>query len=106
MLKPISSFDPDVRLAALFRSWAAIDPESGAFLSRSRGNAKYGFTHYVLILPKESLAERGGYFGKYTWDEQERKRLRAYSDDEALAIANDRLTKLLAKRAKDKTEAL
>ena len=97
MLKQISDFDIDTCFAALIKGWCALCPNTGAFLSASRGRSRSGSGHkYVLIVPNETLDERGGFFGDYTWDNHNRKFVRAWSEDEAIAAANEKLSKIMA----------
>lgn len=96
MLEQISNFELDTRLAALFRGWCAICRETGAFLIASAGRPKTGNRRkYILIVPNETIAERGGLFGDYTWGEKSRKFLRADSDEEAIILANEKLAYML-----------
>lgn len=97
MLRPIETFDNDTRLAALFRSWCAICPETGAFLSASRGRSKAGNgRRYILIAPNELPSERPNYFEDYTWTDDRRKFVRAFSDAEAIEKANKKLAEIEA----------
>lgn len=90
------------RFAALIKGWSAVCPVTGAFLSASHGRTKRGDTKYVLILPTETPAERGGLFAKYEWNDEDRKFIRAYSEAEAIEIANKRLEKMLKVRGQTK----
>lgn len=97
MLKQMSEFDTNTRLSALFKGWCALCSDTGAFLSAGNGRSKSENGHkYVLIVPNETLDERGGFFGDYTWDNPRRKFVRAWSEEEAIAAANKKLSKLVA----------
>lgn len=97
-LVPISQLPPDDYLAAIFRSWVAIDPESGAQLSVSHGRTSKA-PKYILILPNRSVEARGGLFASYDWDyPRGRKVLRAWTVKEAIEIANVKLAKMLEER--------
>jgi hypothetical protein len=104
MLLPIENCelsDTDVIAARLLRGWHALDVESGAFMYRTHGRGKYGLPKYVLILPNKSPEERGGLLERYDWDYPSgRKFIRAWTFDEALSIANERLKKMLSARDK------
>jgi len=84
--------------AMLFSRKDAICPETGAFLAGSNGRTRSGIRHYVLILPNESVEERGGLFAPYTWEH--RSRISAWTLAEAIEISNQRLPKLLKKAEK------
>lgn len=97
-LIPISQLPPDDYLAAIFRSWVAIDIESGAQLSMSHGRTSKA-PKYILVLPNKSVEERGGLFANYDWDyPKDRKFLRAWTVKEAIEIANVKLAKMLEER--------
>lgn len=97
-LIPISQLPPDDYLAAIFRSWVAIDIESGAQLSMSHGRTSKT-PKYILVLPNKSVEERGGLFASYDWDYPHgRKFLRAWTVEEAIEIANVKLAKMLEER--------
>lgn len=98
-LIPISQLPPADYLAATFRRWVAIDPESGAQLSVSHGRTSKA-PKYILVLPNRSVEERGGLFATYDWDYPDgRKFLRAWTTKEAIEIANVKLAKMLEERA-------
>lgn len=97
-LIPINQLPPDDYLAAIFRGWVAIDPESGAQLSVSHGRTSKA-PKYILILPNRSVEARGGLFASYDWDyPRGRKFLRAWTVEEAIEIANVKLAKMLEER--------
>lgn len=88
------------RFGAVFsKGWIAIDTVTGACLHASRGRTKRGDTRYTLIVPTESVEERGGLFAPYDWTEKDRKFIRAWSLREAVEVANLHLRKILAARA-------
>ena len=99
MLKPISELPTeDERIYAWMAGWTAVDPDSGAMLSRSNGRSSQA-PKYFLILPNKSVQERGGLFAKYDWDfPQGRKIVRAWSGVEAIELANAKLAKMLQSR--------
>lgn len=100
MLQPSSAFDTSDRFAMLFKGWVALDPETGAQLSVSYGRSKYGNApKYYLILPNKSVEERGGLFASYDWDNEGRKVFRAWTEEEAIEIGNQKLAKMVAKQA-------
>ena len=83
-LETMDKFDDDIRLSALFRGAIALCRETGAFLSRTNGRSKAGSGQkYVLVLPSESPEERGGFF-RYSYSTALVKRIRAWSDQEAI----------------------
>lgn len=88
----------DERLTNVLRyHFIAICPESGAFMARTSGNPQTGNApKYVLILPNKSVKERGGLLTDYEWDYPHgRKFIRAWTVDDAIEIANDKLAKML-----------
>lgn len=101
MLTKIADLGLDVseRFDYLMRGWDAVDPETGAYLRRSCGRSKYGNLTFRLILDHETPAERGGLLGAaqrvFAF---ERSTIRAWSLDQALEIAAQRLPRLV-KRA-------
>lgn len=94
MLQPINEVTKDVghRFYAVMNAWVAIDVGSGAHLLRSRGYTKAGDTKYVLIVPLRKPAKL---FDYAEWNERGRKRVRAWSDAEAIEKANKKLEKIL-----------
>jgi hypothetical protein len=95
MLQHITTFDDDTRFAAGFRNICGLCPETGAMLKYSRGRSRSRRgSRYMLIVPTEPLSERGGYFENYTWDNDRRKFVRAFSDAEAIKKANTKLVKI------------
>ncbi len=100
MLIPISELPTeDERIYAWMAGWTAVDPISGAMLSRSNGRSSKA-PKYILILPNKSVEERGGLFTKHDWDyPQGRKFVRAWSGAEAIELANAKLAKMLEQRA-------
>jgi hypothetical protein len=97
-LRPIAECDLDEgqRFTAVFqKEWCALDTESGAFLSQTKGRGKNGLLKFVLILPSRTPTERGGLFESYTWNQQDRKFIRAWSEAEAVEIANSKLKKMI-----------
>ena len=101
MLQSTNEFDTDTRFKFVISRpwWVAVCPDTGAILGRSSGRPKSGnATKYVLILPNETIEERGGLFGRVNFDDKERKFLRAWSEAEAIQTANEKLEKMLAKR--------
>lgn len=94
MLQPIEQLIPDP-VHRLFCRFDAVDPDTGAFLWQTNGRGKGGLPTWILILPNETVAERGGLFSKdYTWEYENRKRFRAWSLAEAIEIGNRRLAKM------------
>ena len=102
MLKHINemSFSTDERLMIFLRfRFFAVCPESGAMLSATRGNPKNGNAHkYILIIPNKSVAARGGLLADYEWDYPHgRKFIRAWTEGEAIELANGKLEDALTK---------
>lgn len=101
MLIPISQLnreDASFQFTAMLRGYCAICLETGAHLSRSRGRTSKA-PKYTLILPNKSIEERGGIFANYDWDYPTgRKFVRAWSDEEAIELANKKLERMLAER--------
>ncbi len=85
------------RLAAAWHGWWALDPESGAFLSRAGGRTKAGGrVRWVLIVPNQTPAERGGLFAGYDWDFPAGCRfIFAPTEDQATEAANRKLPRML-----------
>ena len=72
MLIKASELDVDNRVNCYLTGWVALDSETGAYLRRSAGHHKAGkTTKYYLCQPGSDA-----------------QLIRAYSDDEALKIAN------------------
>ena len=99
MLIPISQLPPDDYLRAVLRGHlVAVDPDSNAWLTVSHGHTSKA-PKYILTVPNKSAAEDGGLWGPRTWDYPHgRKFLRAWSDTEAIELANAKLTKMLEAR--------
>jgi hypothetical protein len=70
--------------AVCVKEWCALDVESGAFMFRTNGRGKAGLLKFILILPAQTPAERGGLFESYTWNSSDRKFIRAWSEAEAI----------------------
>lgn len=102
MLQSRDKFSQDHQITMIMRSWAAVDTTTGAILVRSDGRTKSGITHYVLILPDKTIKERGGLFADYHWSNKDRKRFAAWTDSEAIQMAQARLEKMISIRARDK----
>lgn len=87
-------------LGACFRSWVAVDSETGAVLSVSNGRARSGTgRNYFLTLHGESFADRNfDYFAPFDIGMATYSRLKAHTDAEAIAKANARLQKMLSKK--------
>lgn len=98
MIQPIEQLISDP-FARLFCRFDAVDPESGAYLFHTAGRGKGGLPKYILILPNVPVAKRESLFTHATWNDGERKFIRAWSREEAIRVANGRLMKMLAKRA-------
>jgi hypothetical protein len=94
MLQPITAFSQDIQLKNIFRGYIALCPETGAYMWRSRGRTsqapKYGF-----ICPK---VWSGDFFTYPEWDNEDRKFVRAWTDAEAIELANEKLARILAGR--------
>lgn len=86
--------DAEIFKAVFVWRWNAVDVETGARLSCSNGRSKRGNARkWFLILPGD---------GKL-WDSQakaERAIFRAESEEEAIAIANEKLPKLMERICK------
>ena len=96
---------PDQRLWRTFglggpvASWDAVCPDTGAFLFHSNGRRTTGRPlRWGLILPNQSVQERGGLFESYVWEDGERAFVTAHSLAEAMGKAQERLNKMLQKR--------
>jgi len=86
------------RFNAVMRGWVAVDPITGAHLSCSYGRTSKA-PKYILILPNKSVEERGGLFGPYEWDYPHgRKFVRAWTDQEAIALADAKLIRMMVAR--------
>jgi hypothetical protein len=108
MLRPISqvTLTDTERIAAVLKGWMALDTETGAFLSQTRGRGKRGLPTYILILPNKTLIQRGGLFAEYDWDyPKDRKFIREWTDEAAIETANKRLRKMLKQRATELIQA-
>jgi hypothetical protein len=90
------------QLEFVMRGWVALDQESGAYLIGSRGRSSRGNApRYWLILPEKTVVERDGYFAdRDAFVEWKRTSFRAWTPEEAISIANTKLPKMLADRAK------
>jgi hypothetical protein len=90
MLKPTSELPEQERFNAWMLGWVAIDGDSGAFLFRTDGRTSKA-PKYILILPNKQVTERRSLFHDKDWDYPHgRKIVRAWSDEEAIAAANER----------------
>lgn len=90
--------DTDKIAAVAFHRMMAVDVETGAYLMPSHGRSRWA-PKYFLILPHETPKDRGGIMGTRKCSFAfERAIIRAWSDEEAVTIANKRLPRLL-KRA-------
>jgi len=69
------------RIDALFTDDIARDPETGAYLCRSRGRSRVGRSYYLYILQHQR-------------EHKSAIRIKATSDGEAVAIANSKLAKM------------
>lgn len=102
MLTPISEStltDTD-RAAALVYNCLAVDVQTGAYLFQSAGQWKNGLLKFILVLPHETPADRGGVFGeRRNMFAVERAVIPAWSIDEAIDVANKRLPGMM-RRAK------
>lgn len=99
MIRPISEAEltSGERLSAFFNQWIGICTETGAFLRRSNGSSAAG-VRFLLILPNKSPADRGGLLKPYEWSYPHgRKFISAWSDDEAIDLANKKLAKMIIK---------
>ena len=104
MLQPIDqlNFSEGERLGIIFlHRFIAACPETGAMLFPTNGRPKgNNAPRYVLIKPNKSLEERGGLLSRYSWDYPHgRKFVRAWSDSEAIDLANKKLEKMHAATA-------
>jgi hypothetical protein len=99
MLKPISELPEEDRFKALMLGWVAVDPDNGAHLFRTNGRTMTA-PKYILILPSKSVQERRSLFRDSDFDYPHgRKIVRAWSDEEAITDANERLPKMLEQQA-------
>lgn len=106
MLTSVRELSDQDRMNALWKDWVAVDPVTGAHLSRLNGRTRKA-PRYVLILPNKSVEERGGLFGPYEWDyPQGRKFVRAWTVQEAIEQADAKLIKMLAARVGKEPVAL
>lgn len=89
-----------MRLGAAFRNWVAVETETGAHLWVSNGRSRSGTGHtYGIVLPAEGFESRGfNYFAPYDSAQATYSRFKAPTDAEAIAKANQRLSKLLRQR--------
>ena len=92
-----SSLPDDERFAAIFRGYRAVDRESGAYMRASAGRSHHA-PKYTLILPYTTPAQRGS-FMEYEYNFL-RSVVRAWSEAEAIQIANERLPKMKLRLAK------
>lgn len=89
--------DTEKITAAILRDWHAVDVETGAHLSRSRGRSRYGSDpKWYLILPHD-----GNLFDSSNGCE--RAVFRAPDLNEAVAIASEKLPKLMKRMEKRRT---
>lgn len=90
MLRKAKELDLEIGLTMLIRDIAAYDPETGAYLRVSRGRSHYAPKWFLFF----GDPERDGEYRPYReW----RTIFRAWDTEEALAIANEKLTKLKEK---------
>lgn len=100
MLKPIAELPEQDRSKALLLGWAALDTDSGAYLFRTYGGKTLTAPKYVLILPDEPVAARRSFFANCAFGyPYGRKIVRAWTDEDAIAIANERLPKMIEQQA-------
>jgi hypothetical protein len=93
-IKESSLSDSEKITGAFLRRYYAVDTETGAHLSRSYGRSKSGNgPKWFLILPLD-----GQLFDSRA--SCERATFRAWGLSEAIAIANEKLPKLLKRREK------
>ena len=96
MLRPISDHDTDTRFAAMFRGWQALDLDNGAYLIVSYGRSRVGSP------PKWTLIVKGKHDTlkamTETFDFKYRSFIRAWTEQDAIEQANQRLAKYLAKK--------
>ncbi len=85
MTSESSLSDTDKFAATILNRRIAVDVETGAYLMPSHGRSRYA-PKYFLILPNK--------------DSFERSIIRAWSDEEALIIGNQRLPNLLKRSQK------
>jgi hypothetical protein len=99
MLRDIMEFDTNTRFDALVLRCHAADFEHGAHLSKTAGRGKSGLPKYVLIVKDANAGAadlRALMHFSFEWDY--RSFIRAWSLQEAIEIANQRLEKYLAKK--------
>jgi len=112
MLVPISKSslsDTEKIGVAMIRSWDAVDVENVVYLKQTAGRGKYGLPKFLLIAPDPKPAQFSDILQAYCYPDFVRSVIRAWSLDEAIEIANQRLPKLLKRRrttlAPDKGQA-
>ena len=65
MLKPLDKLNLTNQQRfdnVMVHHWIAVDPDTGATLTRSFGRTKYGDVRCTLILPKKTPVEAGGWW--------------------------------------------
>lgn len=101
MLVPISKSslsDTDKFGVSFIRGWDAVDVENCVYLKKTAGRGKYGLPKFLLIVPDPKPAQLTDIFQAYSYHDYVRSVIRAWSLDEAIQIANQRLPKLLKRR--------
>ena len=91
MLKPASAFDTTTQLGMVIHNHVAIDPDTGAHLSSSRGRQRSGAGHrYVVVIPTCNfwLTQSGNVYYDNLY-----LHFRAFNDNEAIEKGNQRLAK-------------
>jgi len=91
-----STLDENEKFGCIMRGMCAVDPESGAYLKPSYGRSSHE-PKYFLILPAEPPADRGGFLAHGKSYDFERSIIRAWSEQEAIELANKRLPLLQAR---------
>lgn len=101
MLKPTDQLPEQDRFNAWMLGWVAVDTESGAYLFCTAGRSRsMTAPKYILILPRKPLEERRSLFHDKDWDYPHgRKIVRAWSDEEAIQLAESKLAKMLERQA-------
>jgi hypothetical protein len=103
MLKFISDLaelPENERFAMAMCDWVALCTETGAFLKARQGMTKWGDKKFTLILPNRTVQERGGFLAYYEWDYPDGRRIiRAFSIEEAIAMANKKLVEMIGERS-------
>ena len=104
MLKPLDKLNLTNQQRfdnVMVHHWIAVDPDTGATLTRSFGRTKYGDVRCTLILPKKTPVEAGGWWEAASsgWDlhNETRKFIQAWNFEEAVELANKKLARMLKK---------